>query len=189
MRWIRYIFALIAVVSLGLWVMSHVYVIGAQYTYKKDTSLTYSSVFGYSSFGISHGGIPNTPTKGWHADLRSINEIRENINFLRDIDPKLQPLEELISYGYSTFNFTDPGGKWTWSGADFTIPTWLPVLLFGTWPAIALTRHIKRRYFSPGICRKCGYDLRGSPSGVCPECGRGSNPTHDDQPTPSKPQT
>jgi hypothetical protein len=26
-------------------------------------------------------------------------------------------------------------------------------------------------------CRKCGYDLRGSPSGVCPECGTRFKPS------------
>lgn len=65
-------------------------------------------------------------------------------------------------------------------------PLWLPTLLLSLWPAIALTRHIKRRYFSPGICRNCGYDLRGTPSGVCPECGRTSNVPPDKESTPAK---
>ena len=29
----------------------------------------------------------------------------------------------------------------------------------------------RRRAPRPGHCRRCGYDLRGNVSGVCPECG------------------
>jgi len=28
------------------------------------------------------------------------------------------------------------------------------------------------KQFPDGTCRKCGYDLRGTTSGICPECGR-----------------
>ena len=73
--------------------------------------------------------------------------------------------------------FSRPTKAWTWHGTKLVFPLWLPTLLFGLWPTISLTRHIKRRYFTPGICRKCGYDLQGSPSGVCPECGRGQQTT------------
>jgi hypothetical protein len=31
--------------------------------------------------------------------------------------------------------------------------------------------HYKEYLASIGHCQSCGYDLRGSPSGVCPECG------------------
>ncbi len=49
-----------------------------------------------------------------------------------------------------------------------SIPFWLPfvvlfpVSLFGwrrTWP------------YPPGHCSRCGYDMTGNESGVCPECG------------------
>jgi hypothetical protein len=29
-----------------------------------------------------------------------------------------------------------------------------------------------RRRIPPGHCRKCGYNLTGNVSGVCPECGQ-----------------
>jgi predicted amidophosphoribosyltransferase len=28
-----------------------------------------------------------------------------------------------------------------------------------------------RRRIPPGHCQKCGYDLTGNVSGICPECG------------------
>ena len=32
-------------------------------------------------------------------------------------------------------------------------------------------RELLQRY-SAGCCLNCGYDLRGTPKGVCPECGK-----------------
>lgn len=49
------------------------------------------------------------------------------------------------------------------------LPIWLFALLF-----LVLTIHLirrSRRRFPAGCCAKCGYDLTGNMSGVCPECG------------------
>ena len=53
------------------------------------------------------------------------------------------------------------------------LPLWFVFLLFATYPAIAfirgpLPRWRRRR---KGLCLKCGYNLTGNVSGVCPECG------------------
>jgi hypothetical protein len=50
---------------------------------------------------------------------------------------------------------------------------WLPLLLFAAYPTIAFIRGPVRRWRRgrKGHCRKCGYDLTGNVSGVCPECG------------------
>ena len=48
------------------------------------------------------------------------------------------------------------------------LPHWLPVAVFGLAPALSILRRLSRR--PPGHCR-CGYDLTGNISGVCPECG------------------
>jgi hypothetical protein len=38
-----------------------------------------------------------------------------------------------------------------------------------------LTRTVRRRFrISRGVCAACGYDLKGSPLGTCPECGNGA---------------
>lgn len=50
------------------------------------------------------------------------------------------------------------------------IPLWFVTLLFGL-PAAATWHRDRRR--APSVCVKCGYDLRGNTSGVCPECGGG----------------
>ncbi len=42
----------------------------------------------------------------------------------------------------------------------------LPILIFGL-----LGRWYPTVRIPPGHCQKCGYDLTGNVSGVCPECG------------------
>ena len=87
------------------------------------------------------------------------------------------------SYRYTDFRqgpFNPPGG-WSieragemwWSGnfedVSFAmIPLWW-LLLAAALPTIVLWR--RGRGFPPGHCEKCGYDLTGNVSGVCPECG------------------
>ena len=60
-------------------------------------------------------------------------------------------------------------------GRDYvlSLPTWAPLALLAAYPVAAfirgpLRRHQRRRH---GLCLKCGYDLTGNISGVCPECG------------------
>ncbi|GEM_PF-1684070 len=49
-----------------------------------------------------------------------------------------------------------------------SVPIWFLVLLVGVPSAFLWYRD---RRHAPGLCIKCNYDLRGSVSGVCPECG------------------
>lgn len=48
------------------------------------------------------------------------------------------------------------------------VPLWLPLLL-----SLIPTAYLwyKDRRIPRGHCQKCGYDLTGNASGVCPECG------------------
>ena len=54
-------------------------------------------------------------------------------------------------------------------------PSWFIVVLLGTYPAFTFARGLirrrRRRRDRRGLCLKCGYDLTGNVSGVCPECG------------------
>ena len=58
------------------------------------------------------------------------------------------------------------------------VPLWAPLLLF-TFPAVVLIRNALRRRarLRNGCCKKCGYDLQGNISGVCPECGKPTSTT------------
>ena len=56
---------------------------------------------------------------------------------------------------------------------ELIVPVWLLVALFGSYPMLAFIRGPHRRYRrrKKGLCLKCGYNLTGNVSGVCPECG------------------
>ena len=54
---------------------------------------------------------------------------------------------------------------------NVVIPHWFVALPFASVPAWHAARAVRRRWrLARGRCRKCGYDLRGTP-GACPECG------------------
>jgi hypothetical protein len=52
---------------------------------------------------------------------------------------------------------------------EVCIPLWLPFIIFG-FPTVFFWYRDRRR-FPAGYCQKCGYDLTGNVSGICPECG------------------
>ena len=73
-----------------------------------------------------------------------------------------------FSWWFDVYRVTAP------SGTTFnfvSIPIWVLVVLFAT-PTIWLWRGDWRK--QPGLCIKCGYDLRANTTGICPECGHGS---------------
>lgn len=77
-------------------------------------------------------------------------------------------------FGYAVSNKGDlPDADATWSAVVF--PHWAAVALFSVvllwhlWRFVLRTR--ERRWHRQGRCSECGYDLRGTPSDRCPECG------------------
>ena len=60
---------------------------------------------------------------------------------------------------------------WSVRSRGVEIHYWLVALLTAVLPASAARGIINRwRRRAPGLCRRCGYDLRATP-GRCPECG------------------
>jgi hypothetical protein len=58
-----------------------------------------------------------------------------------------------------------------WSDFDnVRVPLWSVVLVTVMLPAVRLVCYVRRRRLRPGLCPRCGYDLRATP-GKCPECG------------------
>ena len=61
------------------------------------------------------------------------------------------------------------------SGQDgvLVVPLWIPIVLMSTYPVLAFIRGPVRRWRrrKKGLCIKCGYNLTGNVSGMCPECG------------------
>lgn len=54
-------------------------------------------------------------------------------------------------------------------------PTWFLIMMLSSYPTVAFMRGPMRRYWrrNRGLCVKCGYNLKGNLSGICPECGSG----------------
>jgi len=56
-------------------------------------------------------------------------------------------------------------GEWS----ETIVPFWTLLGVSAAPGVVLLWRHRRRRL--PGFCRKCGYNLTGNVSGICPECG------------------
>lgn len=65
-----------------------------------------------------------------------------------------------------------PGMDWVTLDTRWaSVPYWVIALLTGIMPAKWLFVSIRGRKL-PGHCGRCGYNLTGNISGVCPECGK-----------------
>lgn len=69
---------------------------------------------------------------------------------------------------WGPFSATAAGGRWV------ILSLWFPLALIGL-PTIVAWR--RDRGYPTGHCSKCGYDLTGNVSGVCPESGTETKPT------------
>jgi len=84
-----------------------------------------------------------------------------------------RPVEPGTGWYYwrcSTSPVWTPGARGLPDGSLWVrVPLWMPFLIVAL-PTAFLWRRGRRR-IPPGHCRKCGYNLTGNVSGVCPECG------------------
>lgn len=67
-----------------------------------------------------------------------------------------------------------------WSQWTLIAPFWVPAVILAFVPTLVLVGGIPRRRRARrrklGLCLRCGYNLTGNTSGVCPECGTGAGP-------------
>ncbi len=77
--------------------------------------------------------------------------------------------ESLCGFQYASFNNLGAPNGGSVSGTELALPFWLPYLLVAL--PTGLLWYIDRRRPPPGHCGRCGYNLTGNTSGVCPECG------------------
>jgi hypothetical protein len=72
---------------------------------------------------------------------------------------------EVVRHGYGLILWN----SWYFSGTSLEVP------LYAVFAAVAVPTLLAWRFWpkpiKPGHCR-CGYDLTGNTSGVCPECGQ-----------------
>ena len=89
------------------------------------------------------------------------------------------PSKPDIGWGWLGFGFrrgpmySQHDNKYSHTVYGVSCPWWFGIVAFGTYPLTAFIRGPVRRWRRrrKGLCIKCGYDLTGNISGVCPECG------------------
>ncbi len=81
------------------------------------------------------------------------------------------PVVKWLAIGLAALFFV---GTWYEAApAEADLPPCHMMLPCTFWAAVGYRHwfYPRRRRFPPGHCRQCGYDLTGSTSGACPECG------------------
>ena len=75
-----------------------------------------------------------------------------------------------FEYGFQEVPIADPPPRFH----EVATPLWAPLIAFSAYPAIAFIRGPVRRWRRrrKGLCLRCGYNLTGNVSGICPECGK-----------------
>lgn len=136
-------------------------------------------------------GLCSLVLAGWGVSLRYTTQIpigRRAWIHVSDGDLSFGVLDEIQGAGHPqgevalerqvrlTRRLRVIGSGWPWvercfapDGHGIHVPFWLLLLTVAAPTAIAFYRD--RRRIPPGHCSKCGYDLTGIVSGVCPECG------------------
>ncbi len=171
MRFLRASFAVLALISLMAWVASTFLSIAIEMPLGgADRSLDVTAIAGRIAFS-THTGYPlEDPT--WRAHVSSIAPLRDATADMQDLGINVPMPEAYPRFEWSSRSTTHPTKGWTWSRSTLAFPLWLPTVVLGCWPGVAMVLWIRRRHLTVGRCQSCGYDLRGSVSGNCPECGR-----------------
>ncbi len=89
----------------------------------------------------------------------------------------LSPLVNRWSFGFVQWSCSNEQNAYAEPVEVHTVtaPFWLPTTLFGAFPfAVVCMLGLRQwRRLRRGWCLRCGYDLTGNESCVCPECGGG----------------
>jgi hypothetical protein len=107
--------------------------------------------------------ISGEPAPGWYAGSPSLAAWRDLLD-----QKSWARCNKLLGLGVPRWVKTNAGGA-PFDKQLYTMPLWVPSLLFSVLSVILFRRD--RRRSGAGHCFVCGYDLCGNVSGICPECG------------------
>lgn len=169
MWWVRVILAVLAVACLVVWGLSYTWSFDATTPLPSpNRSLDLSVQAGRVRIGVHHNPPGGTGPVG--AGVALLEPLREWCGSLRQFGHPMPTPDEQPWFAWDTLHIHYPPRIRHWSSTLIHFPLGLVALVLGVWPAVALVRWLRHRRRS-GLCKGCGYDLRGSPSGDCPECG------------------
>ena len=90
----------------------------------------------------------------------------------RDVDFQFGNEQRKWGFAWSHFESGRAGNRPRSYSYLLVVPLWSLQAVFLTVPTLWTWRTLKRRrLIRQGCCRKCGYNLTGNTSGICPECG------------------
>ena len=100
-------------------------------------------------------------------ELKTVGQRRVEWGWRASKGPLIQLASDMHSRWVPSYH-----GPLTGTISAMWLPLYLPVLFFAIWPTyVLLPFHRRRKRKKPGLCLKCGYDLRASKD-RCPECGQ-----------------
>lgn len=115
---------------------------------------------------------PRQPEPGWHLSHRCQSDV-EALYGMKIYDAEAPRFWRWLPVSFerghpSETNSDSPPYTDGW---QLTVPYWLILLIGVVWPGRQMLAIMAdRRRVRRGLCRRCGYDLRGSPD-RCSECG------------------
>ena len=103
---------------------------------------------------------------GFHFSASEASTV--HVSFNRELGSWVDSWGRELPANYEGIMASTKGFRWS-----IGLPMWALFVVFTAYPASALVRGFVRgwRRRKLGLCLKCGYDLTGNVSGVCPECG------------------
>lgn len=89
-----------------------------------------------------------------------------------DVAPTRSGFRQSLGW-FGRIGFSIGVNRAQWRYATVRIPVWIPVLLLFIHPAVAFVQGpvLRHHRWRRNQCLECGYDLTGSASGICSECG------------------
>jgi hypothetical protein len=151
--------ASLAWLARSLWVMDYV----AVTTIRIQSGKARAEV---GSLASAEAGVSVDLTVAVWTDVGDVPAGR-TIRFMPDPVPDAPAAGSLAKFSVGRDNYPLAPGV---GSLGLHFPIWLLSLIFGLLPAARLYRRLRPKH-PPGHCRRCGYDLTGNESGVCPECG------------------
>lgn len=169
---LRYFSLLLLLFVIVLWMRSYFIIDELAWTHR-DSRGNYSNNARRTSLTTGPGHIFLHDQKTWsyeiqleglgtltHGTLKSYWD--DDVRLLPDPQEHRESIWNYLGFHLFTNSFLNI--------TTVVIPFWILALLVAIPSAIHLPRH---RPHKPGLCSKCGYDLRATPD-LCPECGQSS---------------